>query len=192
MPPPELLPDEPEVLGLAATVLLARAREGARVGADGAMIPLSEQDTQLWDTARIARAQELSERALAIGKAGPYQALAAIHLAYSMRLYSGETPWRVIAKLGEGLMALRPSPVAAINQAVALGRATTPQEGLIALEALDKDQLEEFLPYQVAKADLSDRSGDSEAASAAFEQALTLDPGPAERLYLEKRLARLR
>lgn len=185
----ELLPQESEALGLAASVLLARSREGARVDAAGAMVPLSEQDTALWDRARIDLAHGMLIRAQALGERGPHQTLAAIHLAHASRLESDATPWETIAALYDALARLRPSAVVGINRAVAYGRAYGAERGLAELAQLDGERLTGFLPSHVARADLLARAGQGEAARAAFTAALALDPGPAERRYLERRLA---
>lgn len=187
----ELLPQESEALGLAATVLLARSREAARLDKDGAMVPLSEQDPALWDRARIDRAHALLVDAQALGERGPHQTLSAIHLAHAMRLESSTTPWETIAVLYDTLARLRPSAVVGINRAVACGRAYGARRGLAELALLDGERLADFLPYQVARADLLERAGDRNAAQEAFAVALALDPGPAERIYLTRRLARL-
>ncbi len=185
----ELLPQASEALGLAASVLLARSREGARVDAAGAMVPLSEQDTALWDRARIDLAHGMLIRAQALGERGPHQTLAAIHLAHASRLESDATPWETIAALYDALARLRPSAVVGINRAVAYGRAYGAERGLAELAQLDGERLTGFLPSHVARADLLARAGQGEAARAAFTAALALDPGPAERRYLERRLA---
>jgi predicted RNA polymerase sigma factor len=187
----ELLPQESEALGLAATVLLARSREAARLGSDGAMVPLTEQDPALWDRARIDRAHTLLVDAQALGARGPHQTLAAIHLAHAARLESGATPWKTIAVLYDTLARLRPSAVVGINRAVAFGRAYGPPRGLAELDQLNGERLADFLPYQVARADLLERDDELALARAAVEHALRLDPGPAERNYLTRRLARL-
>jgi RNA polymerase sigma-70 factor (ECF subfamily) len=185
----EFLPQESEVLGLAASVLLARSREAARVDPAGAMVPLSEQDVALWDRAKIDQAHALLIRAQALGERGPHQTLAAIHLAHAMRLESGVTPWATIAALYDRLARLRPSAVVGINRAVAYGRAYGAERGVAELAELDGERLAGFLPWHVARADLLARAGQSEDAREAFLAALALDPGPAERRYLERRLA---
>lgn len=187
----ELLPEEAEVLGLAAMVLLARSREAARVDALGAMIPLSEQTVAAWDRERIAQAHALLEQAKRLGEPGPRQTLAAIHLAHASRSEDGETPWATIASLYDQLAQHRPSAVVAINRAVAHGRAFGAVEGLSLLDELDAERLAGFLPWHVARADLAEKAGDTATARKGFARALDLEPGPAERLYLESRLAEL-
>ena len=184
-----LLPDEPEVLGLAALVRLAEARRPARLDADGAMVPLPEQDVAEWRAEPIAEAARLLDRAAAMRRTGPRQILAAIHAAHASRLQTGVTPWREIAALYEALAALRPGPVVAVNRAVAIGHARGPQAGLAALEA--GERLEAWLPWQAARAWLFARAGRAEDAKDAYRAALALNPAAAERLYLERRLGEL-
>ena len=185
----ELLPQESEALGLAASVVLARSREAARVDAEGEMVPLSEQDPALWDRARIDQAHGLLIKAQALGERGPHQTLAAIHLAHASRIESGATPWETIAVLYDALARLRPSAVVGINRAVAHGRAFGAERGLAELALLDGERLAGFLPWHVARADLLARAEQGEAAREAFKAALALDPASAERRYLERRLA---
>lgn len=187
----DLLPQEPEVHGLAATIILARSREGARLSANGTMVPLSEHDPAQWDRQRIDRAHRLLVRAQGLGTRGPHELLGAIHLAHATRLESGETPWSTIARLYDELARLRPSAVVGINRAVAHGRAYGAERGLAELAQLDEARLDGFLPYQVARADLLERAGQIAAARASVTRALALDPGPAERRYLEARLRAL-
>lgn len=185
----ELLPQESEALGLAASVLLARSREAARVDPAGAMVPLSEQDVALWDRAKIDHAHALLIRAQGLGERGPHQMLAAIHLAHATRLECGVTPWETIVELYDALACLRPSAVVGINRAVAYGRAYGAELGVAELAELDGERLAGFLPWHVARADLLARAGQTEVAREAFMAALALDPGPAERRYLERHLA---
>ena len=184
-----LLPDEPEVLGLAALVRLAEARRPARLDAGGAMVPLAEQVVEEWDAVQIGQAARLLDRAAAMRRTGPRQVLAAIHAAHVSRLQTGVTPWREIATLYEALAVLRPGPISAVNRAVAIGHADGAQAGLAALEA--SERLEAWLPWQVARAWLSAQAGRPEAAKDAYRAALALGPAPAERLHLERRLAEL-
>lgn len=122
-------------------------------------------------------------------RTGPRQILAAIPAAHASRLQTGVTPWREIAALYEALAVLRQGPVSAVNQAVAIGHADGAQAGLAALEA--GERLEAWLPLQAARAWLSAQAGRPEEAAEAYRAALALGPAPAERLYLERRLAEL-
>lgn len=187
----ELLPHEPEALGLAALVHLAKSRERARVDAAGAMVALSEQDTRLWDRAAIERARLWLDAAAAIGHTGPYQVMAAIQLTHARRLFDGVTDWGVILRLYDVLYALRPGPVVALNRAVALARVEGAQAGLAALEALDGQKLQSARPFHAARAELLARAGRVQEAQEAYGRALALDPPRAERLFLERKLSEL-
>lgn len=183
----ELMPDEAEAHGMWALVCLVRSREAARVGSDGAMVPLSDQEVALWDASRIEAGRRALERAMRIAKPGPLQTLGAIHLTHAMRIHTGVTDWAAILRLYDGLLHMRPGPVVAINRAVALSRARTPEEGLAALYTPNSDRLVDFLPYHAARADILDRAGQHEAARCAWDSALALDPEPAEARYLKAR-----
>ena len=184
----DLLPDDPEVLGLAALVQLAEARRGARVDGAGRMIPLSEQNCGLWNDGLIAAAAKLMQRAAAIGRSGPYQLMAAIHLTHARRKSEGQTDWAAILKLYDLLSLLRPGPVTAINRAVALSKVEGAEAGLAALEALGSDKLASYRPWYAARGHLLAQTGDPEGAAAAYRTALTLNPARAERLFLERKL----
>ena len=186
----ELLPEEPEVLGLAASIRLAEARRPARLDAQGRMVPLAGQDTKLWDDGRITEAVDLLARAARIGRSGPYQIMATIHAAHASRRERGSTPWPVIVALYDALLVVRPSPVAAVNRAVALAEGAGAEAALIALADANADgRLDDFAPYQTALAHLSERAGRLEAARQALIRALDLTDSPAERAHLERQLA---
>ncbi len=186
----ELIPDDPEVLGLAALVRFAEARRAARLDREGGMIPLSEQDVRAWDGPLIAEGARLLDRAAAHRRTGACQILAAIHGAHLSRRDSGVTPWPSIVKLYEALRVLRPGPVTAVNRAVAIGMAQGVEAGLDALAAVPADgRLDGWLPWQAARAWLLEEAGRNEEARAAYDAALALDPAPAERLYFARRRA---
>ena len=186
----ELLPREGEVAGLAAIVLLARARSAARVDDTGALVPLTRQDPRLWDVERIAQARALLEIPLAQGTvAGPHRLAALIHLAHCTRAPGEEPPWPAIAALYDKLAGMRGDPVVAINRAVAIGRAVDAATGLAALAGIDAERMEGFLPFHVASADLHARAGHRGEAVRHWESALAASPGEAERRYIERRLA---
>lgn len=187
----ELLPAEPEALGLAALVLLARSRAGARVDGAGAMVPLSQQDCGLWDSARIARARGLMAGAGAHGRSGPYQVMAAIQLTHARRAFDGVVDWSAVLRLYDVLLALRPSPMVAVSRALALAQVEGAGAGLAALGALPAGRLALARPFHVARADLLAKAGRAGEAIAALDKALALDPPRAERLWLEKRRAEL-
>ena len=184
----QLLPAEPEVLGLAALVRLAEARRPARLASDGAMVPLSEQDTALWDSTLIREGADLLDRAGRLKQAGPYQLMAAIHAGHTTRIETGSTPWRDILGLYDALLHVRPSPVVAVNRAVALAEVAGPIAGLEALDAVAVSRLEGWRPSHAARAALLERAGRSAEAAVALQAALALDPPPGERLFLTRKL----
>jgi RNA polymerase sigma-70 factor (ECF subfamily) len=184
----ELLPQEPEVLGLAALVRLAEARRPARLGPDEVMIPLSEQDTALWDRALIVEGAALLGRAGRLGRTGAYQLMAAIHLAHVRRIETGRIAWADIVGLYDALLIVRPSVVVAVNRAAALAEAEGPEMALLALEALDEPRLAGWRPFLVARASCLAKAGRKAEAAEAYCAALALGPAKAERLFLQRRL----
>lgn len=188
----ELLPHEPEVLALAALARFAEARRPARLDDVGAMTPLSEQDVSQWRSDMIDEGAQLLDRAAEARRTGPYQLMAAIHAAHLSRRDTGTTPWPDILALYDALLTLRPNAVVAVNRAVALGEARGAAAGLEALEAIPRDgRLEDWLPYQAARGALCRQAGRLSEAREALARALALGPSPAERLFLERRLAEL-
>ncbi|MBA4045141.1 MAG: RNA polymerase subunit sigma-24 [Erythrobacter sp.] len=183
----ELLPQEPEALGLAALVLLARSRAGARLDGAGAMVPLSQQDTTQWDYDRIEQARRLMDGAARAGRSGPYQVMAAIQLTHTRRAFDGAVLWGAVLRLYDVLLALRPSPMVALSRALALAQVEGAAAGLAALEALPSERLALARPIHVARADLLAKAGRAGEAAAALDAALALDPPRAERLWLEAR-----
>lgn len=184
----ELLPEEPEVLALAALIALAESRRAARVDADGMMVPLSQQDVRLWDRAAIDRAARLLGRAAAIERRGPHQLMAAIHLAHARRVEGVDTDWPAIVALYDALAEVKPIPAVAVARALALAHVWGAAAGLDALAALDAAKLARHRPFACARAQLLTASGDVEAAQAAWASALALDPPPAERRWIERQL----
>lgn len=187
-----LAPEDPEVQALAATVRFAEARRPARLGASGAMVPLTEQDVSDWDAALLDQAEAHLGRSAAlsrrIGRApGPRALQAAIHAAHADRRRTGVTPWRGVLGLYDLLLAQRSDPVVRVNRAVALAEVEGPAAGLAALESAAAP---DWLSYQAARADLLARLGRPEAREA-YDLALALDPAPAERLFLLERRGRL-
>jgi RNA polymerase sigma-70 factor, ECF subfamily len=187
----ELLPQEPEALGLAALVLLARSRAGARLDGEGAMVPLSQQDVTRWNFARIDRARALMEAAARAARSGPCQIMAAIQLTHARRAYDGAVDWRAVLRLYDVLLALRPSPMVALSRALALAQTHGVEAGLDALDGLPAERLALARPFHVARADLLAKAGRAGEARAALDKALSLDPPRAERLWLERRRAGL-
>ncbi|MGK2851057.1 MAG: RNA polymerase sigma factor [Candidatus Limnocylindrales bacterium] len=187
-----LLPDEPETLGLLALMLLHDARREARMAADGALVLLEDQDRSRWDGDRITEGSALVERALRLGRPGPYQlqaAIAALHDEAS----AATTDWTQIATLYEALRRLEPSPVVELNLAVAVAMADGPATGLAMMDGLVADGVLAAYPYlHAARADLLRRLGRWTEASAAYRQALALTDNRPERSFLERRLDEMR
>jgi RNA polymerase sigma-70 factor, ECF subfamily len=187
-----LLPGEPEVLGLLALVLHAEARRRARRDAQGAYVPLSQQDPMRWDAPAIDEAEALLRLAAQSGAIGRYQLEAAVQSAHAARRVHGRTDWPAIVRLYDALWALTASPVVALNRAVALGQAQGAAAGLAALEALAADlRLADYQPYWAARADLLARTGATAQAALAYERAIGLEPDPAVRQFLQASRAAL-
>lgn len=185
----ELAPDEPEVLGLAALVRFAEGRRPARLDEAGAMVPPDRQDVRDWDRGMIVAGAELMRRAARLGRSGPRQIMAAIHASHCARIEGRATPWSDIAALYEVLAVVRPSAATAVNQAVAIGEARGWSAGLEALGRIAG--VEDWLPYQAARAHLCAGAGRIADARVALRHALALSPAAAERLFLEAQLKRL-
>ncbi|MBI1353348.1 MAG: RNA polymerase subunit sigma-24 [Acidobacteria bacterium] len=185
-----LMPQEPETLGLLALLLLQDSRREARVGPAGELITLEEQDRSLWDRAAIVQGVDALERAMRFRKAGPYQVQAAIAACHALAGSADQTDWRQIVLLYGRLEQLRPSPVVALNRAVAVAMAEGPAAGLALVDRLAADgRLEEYYLLHAARADLLRRLGRGEPAASAYRRALELTANPAERDYLERRLS---
>ncbi len=183
-----MLPDEPEALGLLALMLHAQARRAARRDAQGGYVPLADQDPALWDTRMIDAAETLLLRASRSGSIGRYQLEAAVQSAHVIRRRAGRADWAAIAQLYDALAALTASPVVAINRAVAIAEIRGAAEGLAALDAISTDaRLADYQPYWAARAGLLARTGQREAADAAYAQAIGLEADPAVRRFLQQR-----
>jgi RNA polymerase sigma-70 factor (ECF subfamily) len=186
----ELLPDEPEALGLLALMLYSQARRGARRDAAGEFAPLAEQDPGRWSGVLIDEAETLLFRASPFNSLGRYQIEAAIQSAHVARRGGGATDWAAIERLYDGLCAITGSPVAALNRAIAIAEARGAAAGLAALTALAGDvRLAQYQPYWAARAELLSRLGETAGAQAAYEQAIGLEPDPAVRRFLQRRQA---
>jgi len=180
-----LMPDEAEALGLLALLLLHDARRAARVGPNGELVLLDDQDRWLWDEGRIAEGKRLLDRALSLRASGRYQLQAAIAALHVEAERPEETDWQQIAALYGALARLDPSPVVALNRAVAVALADGPEAGLALMDALD---LPGYHLLPAARADLFRRLGRREEAAAAYREALALEMNDADRAYLERRL----
>ena len=181
-----LMPDEPEVLGLLALMLLHDARRAARLDDAGELVLLEDQDDSLWDDELISEGRGVLERALPLRKPGPYQLQAAIA---SLNL-EPETDWPQIAALYARLGSSAPSPVVELNRAVAVAMSEGPERGLAVIDAIEG--LDAYRHLHSARADLLRRLGRSREAAEAYTRALELAPQPAERAFLERRLAEVR
>lgn len=187
----QLMPQEPEALGLLSLMLHAEARRAARRDAAGDFVALGEQQTELWDGKLIAEAESLLRLAGTFGRIGRYQIEAAIQSVHAMRRLTGRTDWAAIATLYRGLMTLGDSPVVAINQAVAVAYGGDPKEGLQLLDGIDDERLADYQPYWAARAELLSLAGEFGAAAEAFGMAIGLQTDPAVRRFLEQKRAAL-
>jgi len=184
-----LMPDDAEVRGLLALMLLHDARRAARVDAGGRYVALEDQDRSLWDRERIRAGLGTLERAVRLRRPGNYQLQAAIT---ALQIEDGETDWAQIAELYGALAQLNPSAVVELNRAVAVGLAHGPAAGLELLEPLLADPaLESYQPLHAAHAELLSRAGDADGATRAYQRAIELTANAVERAELERRLGNL-
>jgi RNA polymerase sigma-70 factor, ECF subfamily len=186
----DLMPDEPEVIGLLALMLLQDSRRASRVDDAGEPVLLEDQDRSRWDRAEIDEGRSLVERALRMRRFGPYQAQAAIAAVHAEALESGATDWVEIVALYDELLRLEPTPIVELNRAVAISKALGPLEALPILDRLrDTDSLSGYHLLPVARADALRRLGRLAEAAAAYREAIDLAPTDTERTFLEQRLA---
>jgi RNA polymerase sigma-70 factor, ECF subfamily len=184
-----LMPDEPEVLGVLALMLLHDARREARVGPNGELVLLDDQDRTRWDGAKIAEGQDLLEHALRMRNIGPYQLEAAIAALHDEAATPAETDWPQIAMLYAELANRAPSPVVELNRAVAIAMADGPESGLSLMDRLAASGALDAYPYlHAARADLLRRIGRRDEAAVAYRRARELTANAAERAFLERRL----
>jgi RNA polymerase sigma-70 factor (ECF subfamily) len=184
----ELMPDEPEVAGLLGLMLLTDARRAARTARsapDGELVPLADQDRGRWDRDLIAEGQELVRRCLRRGRPGPYQIQAAISAVHSDAPSAAATDWSQILTLYDQLLAIAPSPVVALNRAVAVAEVAGPAAALPLVDALDLDGRHLF---HAIRADLLRRLGRTGEAAAAYEAAIERTENGVEREFLRRRL----
>jgi RNA polymerase sigma-70 factor (ECF subfamily) len=180
----ELMPDEPEVAGLLALMLLVDARRAARQDRGGVLVPLPEQDRARWDRDLITEGQALVRRCLRRNRPGPYQIQAAIQAVHSDAPTAGATDWGQILQLYDQLMALAPSPVVALNRAVAVAETEGPRQ---ALDLVDTLGLDGYHVFHAVRADLLRRLGRDTEAVRAYEAAIALAESPAQRALLVRR-----
>ena len=187
-----LMPDEPEVLGLLALMLLHDARRETRTGPAGELVLLEDQDRGAWDRTRIAEGQELLDRAIRMRRVGPYQLQAAIASLHDEAPSAKATDWPQIAALYRILGEMQPSAVVELNRAVAVAMADGPAAGLAVVERIAADgQLDEYPYLHSTRADLLRRLDRRADAVAAYRRALELTANEPERAFLERRIAEL-
>jgi RNA polymerase sigma-70 factor (ECF subfamily) len=185
----ELMPDEPEAVGLLALMLLTDARRPARVAADGSMVRLADQDRSRWDSALIAEGHDLVRACLRRNQPGSFQVQAAIAAVHADAATAADTDWSQIVTLYDQLHLVRPNAVVAINRAAAVSELDGPQAGLAALALVDPVIVDDYQPYHAARADLLARAGHTADAVAAYDRTLALTTNPAERRFLEDQRA---
>lgn len=185
-----LMPDDPEVLGLTALLLLQHSRRAARVDGEGAPVPLEEQDRSRWDRAAIAEGLALLDTALRRREPGPYQVQAAIAACHARAERAADTDWPQIAALYGRLVELVPSPVVRLNRAVAVAMADGPAAGLALTDAL-ADELAGHRMLSATRADLLRRTGRHAEAADAYREALEATESEPERRFLLRRLTEL-
>jgi RNA polymerase sigma-70 factor (ECF subfamily) len=180
----ELMPDEPEALGLLALMLLTDARRAARTTPDGALVRLADQDRGAWDRALIAEGQDIVRRCLRRNQPGPYQIQAAINAVHSDASTAADTDWRQVVSLYDLLLTVAPSPVAALHRAAAVAEVDGPGAALALVDALDLDG---YHLFHAVRADLLRRLGRKAEAAEAYRAAIDRTGNEAERDFLRRR-----
>jgi RNA polymerase sigma-70 factor (ECF subfamily) len=185
----QLMPDEPEVLGLLGLLLLTEARRPARTSADGTRVLLADQDRTRWDRAMVDEGLDLVRRCLRRDRPGPYQVQAAINAVHASASDTAATDWRQVVALHDQLLALTPSPTVALNRAVALAETEGPAAALEIVDAL-AERLERYHLLHAVRADLLHRLGRDDEADRALEAALARTDDPDDRALLAARRGR--
>ena len=184
----ELMPDEPEVMGLLALMLLVESRRAARTTPDGALVLLADQDRGLWDRGLVAEGQAIVRHCLRRNQSGPYQIQAAINAVHSDAPAAVATDWWQVLQLYDQLQSLAPSPVVALNRAVAVAEVEGPDAALTLVDGLD---LEGYHLFHAIRADLLRRLGRGGEAAVAYEAAIARTENAAERDFLQRKLEAL-
>ena len=180
-----LMPDEPEAAGLLALMLLTQARAAARTTPDGSLVLLADQDRTLWDGSMIDEGHALVRSCLRRGRPGPFQLQAAIQAVHTDARMVGGTDWHQVLALYDQLLALTPTPVIALNRAVAVAEV----QGVVpALRLVDALEMDDYQPFHATRADLLRRAGRVDEAAQAYRRAIDLSGNDAERRYLNGRL----
>jgi RNA polymerase sigma-70 factor (ECF subfamily) len=180
----ELMPDEPEVMGLLALMLLLSSRRATRTSPDGELVLLADQDRRRWDRDLIAEGQAIVRRCLRRNQPGPYQIQAAINAVHSDAPTAAATDWRQVLALYDQLLALAPSPVVALHRAVAVAEVQGPDAALSLVDGLD---LQGYHLFHAIRADLLRRLGRHAEAAEAYQAAIARTGNAAERAFLERR-----
>jgi RNA polymerase sigma-70 factor (ECF subfamily) len=183
-----LMPDEPEVMGLLALMLLTDARRAARIGADGDLVRLADQDRSMWNRALITEGQSLVRGCLRRNQPGPYQIQAAINAVHSDAPSAADTDWRQILQLYDQLLHVAPGPIVALNRAVAVAEVQGPHAALRLVDALALD-LRHYYLFHAVRADLLRRLGRATEAADAYDAAIACTENAAERAFLQRRKA---
>lgn len=185
----ELMPDEPEVWGLLALMLLIESRRAARTDDDGTLLPLADQDRGRWDHELIAEGQDIVRRCLRRNQPGPYQIQAAINAVHSDAATPADTDWGQVVRLYDQLLAVAPGPVVALNRAVAVAEVDGAERALAEVDALNLDR---YYLFHAIRADLLRRLGRDEESERAYAAAIDRTGNVAERAFLQARRATLR
>jgi RNA polymerase sigma-70 factor (ECF subfamily) len=183
----ELMPDEPEAVGLLALLLLTHGRRAARTDPDGALVLLDDQDRSLWDQAIVTEGQQLVRACLRRGSPGPYQIQAAVNAVHSDDSLTPQARWEQVLALYNLQLRLAPTPVVALNRAVALAEVAGPQAALDAVDALPANALAGYHLFHATRADLLRRLGRPTEAAAAYDAALAVATNATERDFLSRR-----
>ncbi|XVQ87481.1 RNA polymerase sigma factor [Microbispora siamensis] len=184
-----LMPDEPEVMGLLALMLLVHARRDARTTPAGDLVPLPEQDRGRWDRALVAEGQDIVRACLRRDRPGPYQIQAAINAVHTDAPIAAATDWWQILSLYDHLLALAPSPVVALNRAIVVAEVDGPEAALALVDDLDLDG---YHLFHAVRADLLRRLGRAGEAARAYEAAIARTRNASERAFLDRRLRQVR
>jgi RNA polymerase sigma-70 factor (ECF subfamily) len=185
----ELMPDAPEAIGLVALMLLEQSRSITRTTADGELVPLPEQNRRCWDRDLIREGQQLVRRCLRRNEPGAYQIQAAINAVHSDAPTAAKTDWRQILALYDQLLEITPTPIVALNRAIAVAELDGPQP---ALELIDELSLEQYYLYHAIRADLLRRLDDTDQAQAAYRAAIDRTANAAEIAFMKKRISSIR
>jgi RNA polymerase sigma-70 factor (ECF subfamily) len=184
----ELMPNGPEAVGLPALMLLLEARRPARATAEGALVPLADQDRSLWNRGLIAEGQAMVRDCLRRNQPGPYQIQAALNAVHADAAPAAETDWWQILQLYNQLLMIAPNPIVAVNRAVAVAEVEGPDAALTSLDGLD---LENYYLFHAVRADMLRRLGRDDKAATAYDAAIARTNNLTEREYMQRRLGGL-